>query len=261
MIALIIIIAVALIALCAVILLLVHGTSGKGKRSEKSVSRGEAGEDAVADILGATVPDEQYVINDYLFVDAGGHSRQIDHIYINRRGIWVIETKNYSGTIYGLEKQREWLQVLANGGEVNKFYNPLKQNYTHIYSLAEIVGRNGIFHNIVCFAGNADLSHVAAKNVCGLDGVGYIKVCSTSVCLTTRQMEMYYNKLLEWQAAHPVSSEEHVASIMKKRDEIRQGICPRCGGRLVVRNGKYGQFFGCSNYPKCTFKKKIDEDI
>jgi restriction system protein len=33
-------------------------------------------------------------------------------------------------------------------------------------------------------------------------------------------------------------------------------ICPQCGGQLVERSGKYGQFFGCSNYPKCIYTKK-----
>lgn len=31
--------------------------------------------------------------------------------------------------------------------------------------------------------------------------------------------------------------------------KIASGICPRCGGNLVRRNGKYGSFYGCSNYP------------
>ena len=30
-------------------------------------------------------------------------------------------------------------------------------------------------------------------------------------------------------------------------------ICPRCGGDLVERKGKYGKFIGCTNYPKCKF--------
>lgn len=32
-------------------------------------------------------------------------------------------------------------------------------------------------------------------------------------------------------------------------------ICPKCGGKLVKRKGKYGEFIGCSNYPKCHFIK------
>jgi len=33
--------------------------------------------------------------------------------------------------------------------------------------------------------------------------------------------------------------------------------CPECGGVLVERDGKFGKFFGCSNYPKCTYTQKI----
>lgn len=40
--------------------------------------------------------------------------------------------------------------------------------------------------------------------------------------------------------------------------EIILFICPRCGYNLVLRNGKYGNFFGCSNYPKCRFTKPIE---
>lgn len=33
--------------------------------------------------------------------------------------------------------------------------------------------------------------------------------------------------------------------------------CPKCGGDLVKRNGKYGSFLGCANYPKCNFTEKL----
>ena len=33
--------------------------------------------------------------------------------------------------------------------------------------------------------------------------------------------------------------------------------CPRCGGRLIIRKGPYGDFYGCSNYPKCRFTRSI----
>ena len=33
--------------------------------------------------------------------------------------------------------------------------------------------------------------------------------------------------------------------------------CPMCGAELVKRNGRFGQFFGCSNFPKCRFTKNV----
>lgn len=37
-------------------------------------------------------------------------------------------------------------------------------------------------------------------------------------------------------------------------------ICPQCGGMLKEREGKYGKFYGCSNYPECKFIRKIDNN-
>lgn len=51
----------------------------------------------------------------------------------------------------------------------------------------------------------------------------------------------------------------HVKNIKTKikidDDKINNMICPKCGGTLVGRNSKFGKFIGCSNYPKCNFKK------
>nr|MCR5246731.1 topoisomerase DNA-binding C4 zinc finger domain-containing protein [Paludibacteraceae bacterium] len=49
---------------------------------------------------------------------------------------------------------------------------------------------------------------------------------------------------------------QNVQSAMNKyRDNLILGICPSCGGSLQLRSGKYGNFYGCSNYPKCKFTK------
>lgn len=34
-------------------------------------------------------------------------------------------------------------------------------------------------------------------------------------------------------------------------------LCPKCGGKLVQKSGKYGNFYGCSNFPKCEFTRGI----
>ena len=39
---------------------------------------------------------------------------------------------------------------------------------------------------------------------------------------------------------------------------VADHVCPRCGGQLVIRNGKKGQFVGCSNYPKCNYMEDMD---
>ncbi|MGN0482533.1 MAG: exonuclease domain-containing protein [Lachnospiraceae bacterium] len=47
---------------------------------------------------------------------------------------------------------------------------------------------------------------------------------------------------------------EELAKILQNQE---QPICPKCGGLLVKRNGKFGEFYGCSNYPICRFTKNM----
>ena len=52
----------------------------------------------------------------------------------------------------------------------------------------------------------------------------------------------------------------HVKDIRAKVNNDRELenniICPKCGNKLVERNGKYGKLIGCSDYPKCRYIKK-----
>lgn len=45
--------------------------------------------------------------------------------------------------------------------------------------------------------------------------------------------------------------DKKIASIKTKGE-----ICPKCGGELIMREGKYGSFIGCSNFPKCRYTQK-----
>ena len=49
---------------------------------------------------------------------------------------------------------------------------------------------------------------------------------------------------------------------MEKKAPISTGeVCPECGGDLVVRKGKYGEFIACSNYPTCKYIKKEKKEV
>ena len=88
--------------------------------------------------------------------DKGG-STQIDHIIVSVYGIFVIETKNYKGWIYGSETQRQWTQSFPNGSKF-KFQNPLRQNYLHIKTLADLLGLElSYFHSMIAFIGECEL--------------------------------------------------------------------------------------------------------
>lgn len=221
--------------------------------------KGERGEHVVARRLGGTREGKQYLINDLLFKTQDGQSCQIDHVFICSNGIWVIETKNYSGLICGDETSNEWTQVLAGGHEKHKFYNPIKQNTVHVYKLSGILNARGIINGAVVFLSRADLFRVHAKGVYTERGIASIKKEKTGVSLSSDEMKNYYARLVGLKQSGEVTLEEHVDAIRKKKQMIESGVCPRCGGKLVLRKGKFGSFYGCSAYPQCKFTKNIRE--
>ena len=101
--------------------------------------KGRVGELFVKLVVGKTKVNEQYVIHNLKLRIDTNKTSQIDHIVINRNGIFVIETKNYSGRIYGQESQQEWTQVLAYGKVKNRLYNPIKQNKSHVYHISNLL--------------------------------------------------------------------------------------------------------------------------
>ena len=173
-------------------------------------------------------------------------------IVIKPNGIFVIETKNYSGDIYGNETQLEWTQILSNGKVKNKFYNPIKQNATHVYNIKNIVGNLPVY-SLVVFVQN-NVSSLQITNVINLQQLK-ASISVGSDILTPKQMRVAYENIISHKLK--ISQKEHIKNIKQQQQNIQNGICPRCNGKLILRTGKFGDFYGCTNYPKCKFIKKI----
>jgi hypothetical protein len=94
--------------------------------------KGTKGESRVSRKLKRLQNEEFIVFNDVLIRTRNGSS-QIDHIVISIYGIFVIETKNYSGWIHGNENSEYCMQSIYK--KKTKFRNPIRQNWAHIYML------------------------------------------------------------------------------------------------------------------------------
>ncbi|WP_324713456.1 type I DNA topoisomerase [Helicobacter pylori] len=46
--------------------------------------------------------------------------------------------------------------------------------------------------------------------------------------------------------------------ISQKVHEKTGQSCPKCGGELVKKNSRYGEFIACNNYPKCKYVKQAE---
>lgn len=218
---------------------------------------GEKGESQVDarlnPLLFGKVPHRQ--VNNVTILDENGYSHQIDHVEIRRNGIFCSETKNYSGWIFGSENQKTWTQVLS-GGKKYQFVNPLKQNATHVYQLNKVLkGKYKIFSVVVFVQNNADKIDIPnVINLCNLKS--YLANFHSGVCYSDFELDMIQAQIMA--ANKRLTNSEHVQNIEKQQNDFNQNICPRCKSQLVLRQGKFGQFWGCINYPKCKFTKPID---
>ena len=213
---------------------------------------GKRGEEKITELLGNTIQGRQYLINNLILIDSKGQTTQIDHIYINCNAVFVIETKNLSGRIYGNENQKQWTQVLACGEEKYKFYNPVKQNERHIYKLKKITGTKLPIKSIIVFAQD-NTDYINSIDVYTRKQMIYKINAYPENNITVQEMEQFYNQLLALQA-NQITDEEHIDNIQKAQNDKGLGTCPYCGNKLVERNSEYGTFYGCNGFPNCTYK-------
>lgn len=218
--------------------------------------KGATGELLIRFVLGKNIENEKYVISNLILTDETGKTSQIDHVLINEKGIFVIETKNYSGRIYGSEGQREWTQVLQYGRVKNKLYNPVKQNATHIYMLKKALKLTVPIYSIVVFV-KADIDNVESESVFNAGDMQDFIEETESANLSGEKIKEIYDSLKEIKDNCNISTAEHVQNIEKMKEDIENDICPRCGSKLIERTGKNGKFMGCSSFPKCKFTKKL----
>ena len=73
-----------------------------------------------------------------IYVPYRGKTSEIDVLLVHEKGLFVIESRNYSGWIFGSAEQQKWTQCL-NKNTKTQFYNPVKQNRTHINALSQFL--------------------------------------------------------------------------------------------------------------------------
>lgn len=195
-------------------------------------------------------------INNLIIKDENNFTHQIDHIEIRENGIFVIETKSLGGQIYGRENSRTWTQYFYNN-EKYEFLNPLLQNKSHVYYVNQLLENKYKINSLVVFAQN-NADKVNIHNVINLSELkGYLSNYDDGTRLLISDIDRIYNILISNHAN--ISNKEHVKNIKLMQYNINNNICPRCNSELQLKHGKYGDFYGCSNYPKCKFIMKINK--
>ena len=155
-------ITVILILACIVISYLRHRQNVKLLRSVSTPDRGTRSERRLIVKMLRRGVHPKAIFHDLYLQKKNGEFSQIDIVVATPQGLLAVEVKDYSGWLFGNEKQRYWTQVLNYGKEKYRFYNPIMQNAGHIKALREQSEQFAHLpiYNIVLFAGNCTLKNV-----------------------------------------------------------------------------------------------------
>ena len=241
--------------------------------SVKNKFKGWLGEKFVATINWALLDGKVYrQLNNITLELEDGSTTQIDHVVISIYGIFVIETKDISGSIFGGEHDKTWTKKIENG-KTYPIPNPLRQNYGHQCSLVEFLNircpdiglskadiNTRIFSNI--FLGPDAKLETRDKLPEGVSGsihfikskeVQWFSESEVEQMFTAIQDGKLPNGLISGIATH----RKHVKSLNERHNRKTGDPCPRCGEQLVTRKRKKNgrEFVGCSGFPKCRYTK------
>ncbi len=232
----------------------------KQPQMTKEEYKGRIGERETAIYLNKIEGNKQIINN--ITLNDNGKTRQIDHIAITEAGVFIIETKNFSGQIYGRENSKEWKQYL--GKKCYTFANPIHQNFGHTEIVRKVLkGKTEEIYSIVVFTRTGRLKVEDLK-----DKVMYVDEVKDYIqdkpkVIDINKIQEIYLTLIENRVTNQEYIENHNYNVQHyvqgKQEKIAQGICPKCYGKLIKKKGRYGEFYGCSNYPECKYTIKIKQ--
>ncbi|WP_347880469.1 nuclease-related domain-containing protein [Vibrio alginolyticus] len=210
------------------------------------------------------LPESDYTLIKDVTLPTSDGTTQVDHIVVSRYGIFVVETKNMKGWIFGSARQKQWTQKIYRHS--SKFQNPLHQNYKHIKALETLLGcSEEHLHSVIVFIGDSTFKTEMPPNVTYARGsIRYIQQFNEVVF-----SDKDYARLTE--SINQIKLKRGVITDLKHRKHVKEVVaskvssneCPRCGSEMVLRETKRGenigkQFWGCSIFPKCRAVKQFN---
>lgn len=208
-------------------------------------SRGDKGEQKVISLL---EKEKGYfkLINNLTLEDERGLTHQIDHIFINENGVFVLESKSLYGEIHGDNTDTVWIKIVR-GQKIN-IHNPILQNKSHVRIVKRLLGAKVDVISAVIFTLN-NAPYFPDENVINLSDLSlFINEYPYKRKMKAEEIDAIYNYLLHKESDS--SLEEHLSNIQKiknKRNQQHKEIsyalenrkCPRCGGSIKEKNNSF----------------------
>jgi len=194
---------IILITLVILILLIIKGRK-KGKQNQ--------GEIEVNNIL---MQIKGYKLLQDIMLKKENGTTQIDHILVGKKGIFVIETKDFNGKIIGDEDSKFWIQKL--GGKENHFYSPIKQNYGHVKAIEAVIKRKNICSSLIVFTNKSNIKEVKTDtSVIQVKTLKkYIRKYKSNIKLSKSEIDEIYKKLNKKDINSSIAIKRHIKRIKK----------------------------------------------
>ena len=174
----------------------------------------------------------KFLFNIYI-PKGNGETTEIDVLMICPKGIFVFESKNYSGWIFGSESQKNWYQTLPTGrGRSHKehFYNPIMQNRSHIKHLKSLLGKQFPMRSIIVFSDRCtlksvqitsnDISVVNRYNVAPVVSAIYNQ--TPTDILSENNITELYNKLYPFTQVGEALKAKHIQNIKNNINSVSE---------------------------------------
>jgi hypothetical protein len=158
-----------------------------GYRQRPEYSPQNSGEELLTRTIRRLFKAPDYYLLNHITLKHRGSTTQIDHILVSRFGVFVIETKNYSGWIFGDAKHDSWTQVTFH--DKYSFQNPIRQNFGHVQAVQALLDflPASAVQSAVVFVGDAKFKTDVPNGVFTLEMlIKHLKSCTEEVISPNR---------------------------------------------------------------------------
>lgn len=196
--------------------------------------KGAHGEYLTSNELKDINPSGLFLFNAYLPKN-NDETTELDVILIHQSGIYVFESKNYSGWIFGTETQREWTQTLNSEGKIikNHFLNPIMQNELHIKWLKSLLPDypDMVYHSMILFSDRCTLKKIKLEtgkslvmNRHQVQSFVSHSANQTGIVLSPQAMKEVYDRLYPYTQVSDVVKQKHIDDNIVKHTAKRMGL-------------------------------------
>jgi hypothetical protein len=177
---------------------------------------------------------------------------QIDHILGTSNGLFVIETKDYNGTLTGNHVDNHWI-VKASNGKLFTIDNPIFQNEIHVRAVGKALlnDKEVPIINIVAYVDRTINRTKGSKLLIPHTALNRFIKSATSNQISSEKLQ-YVEQILKHHDLGSHMEPYHIESIVEKQRVVVQS-CPICASKLRLINKHSYLLSVCSTYPRCSY--------